>query len=88
MESIFADFDLDESGSVDKTELSIVTRMLASQFEEKGLKNPTITYEMIDAAFNEMDTNNDGGLTRQEMAPFIKLLIAYLVENNYDDLQG
>ena len=75
VDSIFNDFDLDDSGSVEKSELTLVSKMMAPEFEKQGLKSPEVTDEQIESTFTELDVNNDGKLSKEEMGPFVKKLI-------------
>ena len=84
VDSIFNDFDLDDSGSVEKSELTLVSKMMAPEFEKQGLKSPEVTDEQIESTFTELDVNNDGKLSKEEMGPFVKKLIFVMIRDNFE----
>ncbi len=64
---IFHESDKDENGYLDKSELKIVLE----KFFTKLHITLTLTSEMVDEAFNEIDTNHDYKISAEEFGHFV-----------------
>ncbi len=69
-DKIFAQFDTDKSGTLDRKELK---KILDVAVEGTG---QTVTEQDINDALKEIDTNNDGVVSKSEFTTLIQKLLA------------
>ena len=69
-DKIFAQFDTDKSGTLDRKELK---KILDVAVEGTG---QTVTEQDINDALREIDTNNDGSVSKSEFTALIQKLLA------------
>jgi len=69
-EKIFAQFDTDKSGTLDRKELK---KILDVAVEGTG---QSVTEQDINDALREIDTNNDGTVSKSEFTALIQKLLA------------
>ena len=70
VDQVFAQFDTDKSGTLDKNELKTVL-----DFALQGT-GQTVSEQDIEAAIKGLDTDNDGTISKAEFGELIKLLLS------------
>ena len=70
VDQVFAQFDADKSGTLDKNELKTVL-----DFALQGT-GQTVSEQDIEAAIKGLDTDNDGTISKAEFGELIKLLLS------------
>ena len=68
MESVWGQFDTDNSGTLDKKETRAFVQKALANLGHTGFSN-----EVFDQLFSIIDKDNSGYLDRKEMFEFIKL---------------
>ena len=65
---IFAKFDADNSGSIDKEEAKPI---FIEQLKKSGATKLKVDDAVLEEYFNKADTNHDGVISREEAKAFI-----------------
>ena len=68
VEFIFAKFDADNSGSIDKEEAKPI---FIDQLKKTGATKLNVDDAILEEYFNKADTNNDGVISKEEAKAFI-----------------
>ena len=76
----FNEVDVDNSGSVDKSELAQAMKGLKDALAAEGVELPDITQEAIEQAMTGFDASGDGKLQKSEFSEFVKAVFNYAFE--------